>query len=75
MQAQPSGTTSELPKEKAERWTRWRAFAQVRHSSNIQLLPYSLVEAAAIGVVVSVDLILADWRHTAGSCSGELSLL
>jgi hypothetical protein len=30
-------------KEKAERWTRRRAFAQVRHSSNIQLLPYSLV--------------------------------
>jgi hypothetical protein len=34
---------SQLPKEKAERWTRWRAFAQIRHSSNIQLLPYSLV--------------------------------
>ncbi len=35
----------------------------------------SELEAAGIGVVVSVDLILADWRHTAGSCSGELSLL
>jgi hypothetical protein len=33
----------ELTKEKAERWTRWRAFTQVRPSSNIQLLPYSLV--------------------------------
>jgi pimeloyl-ACP methyl ester carboxylesterase len=32
-----------VTKEKAERWTRWRAFAQIRHSSNIQLLPYSLV--------------------------------
>ena len=30
-------------KEKAERWTRWRAFAQVRHGSNIQLLLFSLV--------------------------------
>lgn len=28
-------------KEKAERWTRWRAFAQVRRGSNIQLLPFS----------------------------------
>jgi hypothetical protein len=25
---------------------RWRAFAQVRHGSNIQLLPYPLVMAA-----------------------------
>jgi len=32
-----------VTKEKAERWTRWRAFAQVRHGSNIQLLPFSLV--------------------------------
>jgi hypothetical protein len=30
-------------KEKAEHWTHRRAFAQVRHGSNIQLLPYSLV--------------------------------
>jgi hypothetical protein len=29
--------------EKAECWTRWKTFAQVRRSSNIQLLPYSLV--------------------------------
>jgi hypothetical protein len=34
-------------KEKAERWTRWRAFAQVRHSLNIQLLPYSLVRSCS----------------------------
>ena len=38
-------TPQEVTKEKAERWTRRRAFAQVRHSSNIQLLPYSLVSA------------------------------
>jgi hypothetical protein len=33
----PSDRRSTGTKEKAERWTRWRAFAQVRHSSNIQL--------------------------------------
>jgi hypothetical protein len=32
-------------KEKAGCWTRQRAFAQVRLSSNIQLLPYPLVTA------------------------------
>jgi hypothetical protein len=32
-----------VTKEKAERWTSWRAFAQVRHGSNIELLPFSLV--------------------------------
>jgi Leucine-rich repeat (LRR) protein len=35
----------EHTKEKAERWTRWMAFAQVRHGSNIQLLLFSLVRA------------------------------
>jgi hypothetical protein len=35
------GTT----KENVERWTHWRAFAQARRSSDIQLLPYSLVIA------------------------------
>jgi hypothetical protein len=34
-----------VTKERAERWTRWRAFAKVRYSSDIQLLPYSLVVA------------------------------
>src|SRR5215218_6259622 len=32
-----------LPKAKAGCWTRWRAFAQVRQGSNIQLLPFPLV--------------------------------
>jgi hypothetical protein len=32
-----------LPKKKAGYWTRQRAFVQVRHGSNIQLLPFSLV--------------------------------
>jgi hypothetical protein len=32
-----------VTKENTEHWTRRRAFAQVRHRSNIQLLPYSLV--------------------------------
>jgi hypothetical protein len=32
-------------KENPGCWTRRRAFAQVRHGSNIQLLPYSLVTA------------------------------
>jgi hypothetical protein len=36
-------TSVDATKEKAERWTRRRAFAQVRHGSNIQLPPYSLV--------------------------------
>jgi hypothetical protein len=36
-----------LTKEKAGYWTHWRAFAQVRHSSNIQLLPYSLVRTTS----------------------------
>jgi hypothetical protein len=37
-----AGTSSlSATKEKAERWTRRRAFAEVRRSSNIQLLPYS----------------------------------
>jgi hypothetical protein len=30
-------------KAKAGCWTRWRAFAQVRRGSNIQLLPFPLV--------------------------------
>jgi hypothetical protein len=30
-------------KEKADCWTRWRTFAQVRCDSNIQLLPFALV--------------------------------
>ena len=34
---------SDITKEKAGRWTPWRAFTQVRHSSNFQLLPFSLV--------------------------------
>jgi hypothetical protein len=34
---------TDVTKEKAERWTRWMAFAQVRHGSNIQLLLFSLV--------------------------------
>src|SRR5215207_11124949 len=33
---------AKLPKENPGCWTRRRAFAQVRHDSNIQLLPYSL---------------------------------
>jgi hypothetical protein len=33
----------ELPKEKPGCWTSRRVFAQVRHGSNIQLLPYFLV--------------------------------
>src|SRR5512132_410371 len=33
----------EATKENPGCWTRRRAFAQVRHGSNIQLLPYSLV--------------------------------
>jgi hypothetical protein len=48
---------------------RWHVGPAFRYDQRVRL------EAAAIGVVVSVDLILADWRHTAGSCSGELSLL
>jgi hypothetical protein len=32
-----------VTKKNTEHWTRRRAFAQVRHRSNIQLLPYSLV--------------------------------
>jgi hypothetical protein len=35
----------QLPKEKPGLWTRRMAFAHVRHGSNIQLLPYSLVSA------------------------------
>jgi hypothetical protein len=34
-----------LTKAKAGCWTRWRAFAQVRQGSNIQLLPFPLVAA------------------------------
>jgi hypothetical protein len=36
-------TPQEVTKENAEGWTSWRTFAQARHSSNIQLLPYPLV--------------------------------
>jgi hypothetical protein len=32
-----------ITKAKAGCWTRWRAFAQVRQGSNIQLLPFPLV--------------------------------
>ena len=39
----PTGAV--LTKENPGCWTRRRAFAQVRHGSNIQLLPYSLVSA------------------------------
>jgi SLT domain-containing protein len=41
-----------VTKEKAERWTRWRALAQVRRSSNTQRLPYSLVRRDNTGVEV-----------------------
>jgi hypothetical protein len=37
------------PKEKPDCWTRRRAFAQVRRSSNIQLLSFSLVSLADLG--------------------------
>jgi hypothetical protein len=36
---------AEVAKTKAGCWTRWRAFAQVRQGSNIQLLPFPLVSA------------------------------
>jgi hypothetical protein len=39
----PDITLGQVTKEKAERWTSWRVFAQVRPCSNIQLLPFSLV--------------------------------
>jgi hypothetical protein len=35
--------TPQVPKEKPECWIRQRAFEQVRHGSNIQLLSFSLV--------------------------------
>ena len=37
-----------LTKEKLGFWTRRRAFEQVRHGSNIQLLSYSLVTASLL---------------------------
>src|SRR5829696_2040255 len=46
MGASPSGKKGSLTsvtKENPGCWTRRRAFAPVRHGSNIQLLPYSLV--------------------------------
>jgi hypothetical protein len=48
-----------VTKENTERWTRQRAFAQVRHSSNIQLLPYSLVNALATRSASQSVLIMA----------------
>jgi hypothetical protein len=42
-QAGLSMTPQEVTKEKAERWTRRRAFVQVRNGPNIQLLPFPLV--------------------------------
>jgi hypothetical protein len=48
-----------VTKEKPERWTRWRAFAQVRHSSNIQLLPSSLVNHKLTGLVGDHDQVAA----------------
>ena len=48
--ARPSNERSKShTKEKAGRWTPWRAFTQVRHSSNFQLLPFSLVTGRARG--------------------------
>jgi hypothetical protein len=44
-----------VTKEKAGYWTHWRAFAQVRHSSNIQLLPYSLVSVLLAGEPQSTE--------------------
>jgi hypothetical protein len=41
--ARTDNTVVALPKEKPGCWTRGRAFAQVRHGSNIQLLLHSLV--------------------------------
>ena len=57
-----------LPKEKPGCWTRRRAFAQVRHGSNIQLLPYSLVTPS--GQLPTGDMDLSDrLRHGPGSPS------
>ena len=47
----PSGVRSPT-KEKLGFWTRRRAFEQVRHGSNIQLLSYSLVESSSGGPAV-----------------------
>src|SRR5215218_3298065 len=41
----PAATVPCVTKENPGCWTHRRAFAQVRHGSNIQLLPYSLVAA------------------------------
>jgi len=48
-----------ITKENPGCWTRRRAFDQVRHGSNIQLLPYSLVSqgtgAVRTGLVLLTD--------------------
>ena len=41
-------TWLDFTKAKPGCWTRWQAFAQVRHGSNIQLLPYSLVSTGSV---------------------------
>src|SRR6266508_3922402 len=55
---------SGLPKEKAECWTRRRTFAQVRHSSNIQLFPYSLVCRPGQPETPTPQSIRQQHRHT-----------
>jgi hypothetical protein len=44
----------QVTKENPGCWTRRRAFAQVRHGSNIQLFPYSLVAVTILWLVVSL---------------------
>jgi hypothetical protein len=48
-------------KEKADCWTRWRTFAQVRRDSNIQLLPFPLVTANLLLSTVQSGLARSGW--------------
>ena len=57
-----------LPKENPGCWTRRTAFAQVRHGSNIQLLPFSLVSSQHGGAGSSPQMIM---RGGSGRRGGE----